>query len=313
MILKDRPLTLQEIKEIIFNTPGFFLAGSRECKQTIIPPDRLKLLLWGNPQENEYIDTAGTRIAYTKKGNGDCIVFLHGMRDCRHVLNPLMMKLADNYSTVGVDLRGHGYSEMSSGGYSTQLFANDIIRLIKSLDREKVHLIGHSLGGALVLEIAREIPDKIGKLVVMGAAIKEEGVDYKPTNPEMMLKDKDPVRHGKFLDMLDKKFFGLPGLDKAKAEVTREKIMLTWMMHHEKNVLDLMKMKRTDLASKAKQIPHPVLAIAGEFDVVGNPTQTAFLKNNLPNCRTELIKDTGHYMFLDFTDQVAKHIKDFIN
>ena len=313
MILNDRPLTLQEIKEIIFNTPDFFLAGSRECKQTIIAPDRLKLLLWGDPQENEYIDIKGTRIAYTKKGNGDCIVLLHGMRDCKHVLNPLTMKLAHNYSTLGVDLRGHGYSDMNSGEYSTTLFAHDIIRLIEHLDPGKVHLIGHSLGAALVLEIALEIPEKIGKLVVMGAAIKEENVDYKPANPEMMLKDKDPARHGKFLDMLDKKFFGLPGLDKAKAETTREKIMLTWMMHHEKNVLNLMKMKRTELADKASQIPHPVLAIAGEFDVVGNPSQSGFLKNSLPDCRVESIKGTGHYMFLDFTDQVARHIKEFID
>jgi esterase len=312
MILKDRSLTLQEIKEIIFNTPNFFL-GSQECKQTIISPDRLKLLLWGNPQENEYIDIEGTRIAYTKKGKGDCIVLLHGMRDCKHVLNPLTMKLSDSYSTVGVDLRGHGYSDISSDEYSTPLFAHDIIRLIEHLDQEKVHLVGHSLGAALALEIALEIPDKIGKLVVMGAAIHEENVDYKPTNPEMMLKDKDPVRHGKFLDLLDKKFFGLPGLDKTKAEVAREKIMLTWMMHHEKNVLNLMKMKRTDLAAKAKQIPHPVLVIAGEFDVVGNPSQSAFLKNSLPDCRVELIKDAGHYMFLDFTDQVTQHIKEFID
>lgn len=63
------------------------------------------------------------------------------------------------------------YFDYSSRG-DFRLSVADLAKMVQSLDREEVHLVGHSMGGLLALAAAQELPAKRGKLVALGSPIQ---------------------------------------------------------------------------------------------------------------------------------------------
>jgi pimeloyl-ACP methyl ester carboxylesterase len=65
------------------------------------------------------------------------------------------------YKVILVDLAGHGKSSIDREFYTMQSFGKDVQSVIEYLDLHNVILIGHSMGGAVILETATLIPDRI--------------------------------------------------------------------------------------------------------------------------------------------------------
>ena len=108
----------------------------------------------------------GVDIAYSKYGNGEpAIVLVHGWSCDQSYWKNQIEKLAENYSVVTVDLAGHGLSGMERKNYTMDLFGEDVAAVVNKLGLKKVILIGHSMGGYVVIEAARQLKEKVIGLV----------------------------------------------------------------------------------------------------------------------------------------------------
>ena len=107
---------------------------------------------------------------YEMCGEGEPIVFAHGMMDDCTVWSSQVELLAKNHTVVTYDHRGYGSSDKPKGDYSVQTLANDLYSLIQELNLEKVTLVGHSLGGMTALIFTLDHPDKVSKLVLVDTA-----------------------------------------------------------------------------------------------------------------------------------------------
>ncbi|HWY24837.1 MAG TPA: alpha/beta fold hydrolase, partial [Nevskia sp.] len=99
-----------------------------------------------------YADLPGVRLHYEEAGEGVPLVLLHGIGASRQDWEFNVPALARRYRVITPDLRGFGLSERS-GNYSVATFANDIWQLLEQLEVERFHLIGHSMGGAVALQM----------------------------------------------------------------------------------------------------------------------------------------------------------------
>lgn len=79
--------------------------------------------------------------------------------------------LSAAFRIIAVDLPGHGLSE-GEGEVSIQGYARYVVELMKSLALDNVVLGGHSMGGAVSLEIALRCPDRVGELLLVGTGAK---------------------------------------------------------------------------------------------------------------------------------------------
>jgi pimeloyl-ACP methyl ester carboxylesterase len=79
---------------------------------------------------------------------------------------------------VTIDLAGHGKSGMSRKSYTMGAFAEDVVAVVGELHLDQVVLIGHSMGGAVVVEAARRIPD--GVLGIVGVDTLQDP-EFQPT------------------------------------------------------------------------------------------------------------------------------------
>jgi 3-oxoadipate enol-lactonase len=313
-IIEGKYLSMDEIKEIIFCTPGFFLCQTAGCSQDIISPETLKEKLWGKKEDSRFVSANGITLSYTDSGKGEPILLIHGMRDCKDIFAPLVPELKKNHRVIAIDLRGHGYSDKPSDEYSTALLAADIAALLKTMNLSSVTIAGHSLGASLALEVYEQNRDLVKKLVLMGASVAEEHEGYRPVDPVALIKDKTREKHSKVLDMLARKFFAARGpgeISPVRAGI-REKAMLCWMMFPEEVVLQLVQMKRTALAAGLPSVAVPVLLLAGEEDVVGGPAQAENICGKVQDATVSVFKGCGHYMFLEQAQKTVESIFTFV-
>ncbi len=101
-------------------------------------------------------------IAYTVSGNNDtAIVFVHGWCINQTYWNRQKEEFNKKFAVVTLDLGGHGQSTKNRSSWTVNDFANDVLAVINALELEKVILVGHSMGGNIILDVAHKIPEKI--------------------------------------------------------------------------------------------------------------------------------------------------------
>lgn len=113
------------------------------------------------------------------------IIVLHGLFGMLDNWTSIAKKLAETYQVHTLDLRNHGRS-FHSDEMNYAAMANDVLEYIDQQELAHISLIGHSMGGKVVLEIANKYPYIIHKMVVADMAMRE----YE-------------VRHGAILDALN--------------------------------------------------------------------------------------------------------------
>lgn len=126
------------------------------------------------------IITNGIRIHYTcTGGEKPPVVALHGITDNGLCWSRVAKALEPDYNVVMPDARSHGLSDVSPDGFTTQQLVTDVATVIQTLDLDKVHLIGHSMGGRTAAEVAASYPQLVRSLILEDPAWN----DGKPATP----------------------------------------------------------------------------------------------------------------------------------
>ncbi|HEX7742478.1 MAG TPA: alpha/beta hydrolase [Sphingobium sp.] len=135
---------------------------------------------------SHFFTSLRTRLHYLDWGNRSAptLVLVHGARDHARSWDWTARALAQDFHVVTPDLRGHGDSVWSEGAYLMPNFVYDLAQLVDQLGREPVTLVGHSLGGAVVLRYAGLFPEKVTRLVAIeGLGLSPDRVKEKAASP----------------------------------------------------------------------------------------------------------------------------------
>ncbi len=98
-------------------------------------------------------------------GKGESLLILHGFLGMSDNWKTLGNKFAEYYEVHLIDQRNHGRS-FHSDEFNYELLADDLLNYIEYHQLERVHLIGHSMGGKTVMFFAISNPEKVNKLMV---------------------------------------------------------------------------------------------------------------------------------------------------
>jgi pimeloyl-ACP methyl ester carboxylesterase len=113
----------------------------------------------------------GTKLVFDDRGAGKpAFVFVHGWTCDRSFFAPQAEHFAQRHRVVSVDLRGHGESDKPPGPYPIAAYADDAAHLIEQLGLGKVVVVGHSMGGATVLQMGAAHPDCVAAIVMVDPA-----------------------------------------------------------------------------------------------------------------------------------------------
>jgi len=108
----------------------------------------------------------GVTIHYQVQGGGNpTLFFVHCWSGDQTYWKAQVSHFSPHYRVVTLDLAGHGESGLNRKDWTVSAFAQDVVAVVDDLDLDEVVLIGHSMGGTVVLEAAVRLPERVVALV----------------------------------------------------------------------------------------------------------------------------------------------------
>jgi pyruvate dehydrogenase E2 component (dihydrolipoamide acetyltransferase) len=123
--------------------------------------------------EPRLVEVGGRTISYLALGpeDGDAVVLVHGYGGDKNSWLFVQQPLAEEgHRALALDLPGHGASTKDVGDGSLQMLTETVSGFLDALGIGRAHLVGHSLGGAVVAAVAKTAPEKVASLTLIAPA-----------------------------------------------------------------------------------------------------------------------------------------------
>jgi pimeloyl-ACP methyl ester carboxylesterase len=239
-----------------------------------------------------YNETAG------EGGSAKTLLFLHGWRSDREVWAKIVSQLsAVSCQLIAMDLPGFGQSQVPSRPMAVGDYANIVAEFIKKLELKNVVIVGHSFGGRVGIKLSSVYPELISKLVLVDSA----GFPMPAGKKSLMrivAKIVKPIFRPRMMQGLRKKIYRQIGAEDYLATPELQKTFVS--------------ITSEDLSADLKKIQAPTLIINGENDK-DTPVEFGQRMNFLiPNSKLQILKNAGHFSFLDQPGEFVAMLKSFI-
>jgi pimeloyl-ACP methyl ester carboxylesterase len=127
------------------------------------------------PNKSGHAAVNGVNYYYAVYGTGEPLLLLHGGLGQIEMFGPNLTQLAQSRQVIGVDLHGHGRTELGNRTISLVDMGNDMAGLLKKLGYDKVDVLGYSMGGGVAFQFAIQHPQLVRHLVLVSAGFSRDG------------------------------------------------------------------------------------------------------------------------------------------
>ena len=253
------------------------------------------------------VDVDGGAIRYVVHGEGDDpVILVHGFGGDMNAWMFNQEVLAAERAVYTIDLPGHGGSTKNVGDGSLRRLADAVGAVMQSIEAERVHLVGHSLGGAVAMTVALDQPERVATLsliaptglgaeidgaYITGFVAAQRRKEMKPL-AERLFADPSIVTRKLVEDLLRSK--RIDGVDAALAVIAAAQFEGD--------------RQKLDLASRANDLGVPVQLIWGREDRIIPCAHNAALAG----AAVHLLDGAGHMPMMEKTSEVNALLNAFM-
>ena len=247
---------------------------------------------------------------YHKDNKTFTLIFLHGLGGNLYAWNKIRDQLHNkNYSTIGIDLRGHGNSERPKklDDYKLELFADDIHKIIKKEEINKFILVGHCFGGVVSAIYQDKFKDAAGTIFI--GTTDRSPKRLKLLHPIMyiinnfllnFLSDKNYCDRKHFDNFINTSDFDIKRIFSDIANTSPKSYSATFYQFSKYNGEKIL-----------PNINIPVLIIYGQKDRVFYTKYARRLHKLINNSKLVEIPQANHILIISQPKKVAKEIDKF--
>lgn len=223
------------------------------------------------------------------------LVFLHGWGLSSKIFEPIIYRLKNDFEVYSLDLPGFGSSPINKPMILKD-YAEMVFDFLKKNKIEKPTIIGHSFGGAVAAKLAILHPESISKLILVAASAVRQ-----PRRKMIFIKKTADILKPLLPKKIRKLILKILGYDKTDyAQIKSSELKETF-----KNVI------KEDLRPHFHLIKTPTLVIWGEKDAITPFIEGELIAKSIPNAKLAIIKNAGHFVFLEKPEEFIKLIKEF--
>ncbi|KAJ2480660.1 hypothetical protein IWW56_002315 [Coemansia sp. RSA 2131] len=243
------------------------------------------------------------------------LVILHGLFGSKQNWRAISKQLSRTLQrpTYTVDLRNHGDSPHASP-HTYEAMSADLVRFLGDHHMQKAVLVGHSMGGKVVMHTALDRPDLVAQLIVddmvpTQVKLAHDFAQYVHTLQSIEQRElKSQKEADAVLQQVEKdvgvRQFLLTNMKKDSSGVYRSRIPLELLGNSLRGVMDW--------NVKGKRYEGPTLFIGGEKSPYVKPEAYGEMKACFPNYELEML-DTGHWVHAEMPREFMQLVEDFVN
>lgn len=246
----------------------------------------------------------GVALCYAEAGaageGGVPLVFVPGGSCDWWSFHHQLEHFAPSRRSISLDLRGHGGSDKPHQPYTMAAYADDVAWVIAQLGLDRPVVVGHSMGGAIALQLAADHPEATRAIVLDDPApVTDNRAGFGQMLAAFAKHGVDSTRRRAFRN------FFLPDFDEALLAEVLERATHT---PDHVFISEIEGLRDWDGAATARQCQVPVLHIAAAY-----PTcSPAALAEAIPHVITGQTVGAGHFNMLEVPDQVNAMIEQFL-
>jgi 3-oxoadipate enol-lactonase len=253
--------------------------------------------------------TKAIRSAYSIAGKGPPVLLVHGVGARGQVWDKVGERLAPHYRCVSYDLRGHGGSDGADQPFGLDEFVADLEALRASLDIEKAHIVGHSLGGMIAPAYAHAHSGRVRSLSLVSTAAFRSTEAF--GNLAAFVKRIDAGGPPAVLDtLLDRWFTDRFRLEHADVVSARQEQVLQLDPRVYRETYNVFATAET--GPWLADIKVPTLVMTGEFDMGCGPTLNRKIVETIPQAQLKILPDLRHSILVEAPDKVANALLEFL-
>lgn len=249
------------------------------------------------------VNIDGLNVNYECAGEGEAVVLLHGWGGQIASFKPVFDFLSRNFKVYAIDFPGFGQSELPKEVWGVRDYAEMVNNLFETLKVEKATLIGHSFGGRVSIILAAEHPEKVNKVVLVDSAglVTKKSLKY---------------YYKVYTFKLLKKMY-LFFTPKNKRDGALEKFYSKFGSKDYKDAGNLrkifVKVVNEDLREFMPKIKASTLLIWGENDQDTPVSFGEYMKKVIPDAGLVVLKDAGHFSYLDKLNDFCIIVMSFLS
>jgi pimeloyl-ACP methyl ester carboxylesterase len=249
-----------------------------------------------------YVTVAGERTFYAFY-QGDVrgkhnLVLVHGAGGS-HLDWPSSLRRLKGANVYALDLPGHGRSE-GAGRSSIAAYRDFLLAFLDGLDLERATVVGHSMGGAISLDLALHYLDRLVGLILMGSGAR---LRVLPAILTGILSDFETT-----VGLVCDYAYG-PGASEQLKRLGRQRLSKTppEVLHGDYAACDAF-----DVMERLGEIRCPTLVIGGTADMLTPPKYSVYLRDHIPGAELVLVNAAGHMVMLEKPEVVSRAVSKFI-
>jgi pimeloyl-ACP methyl ester carboxylesterase len=225
------------------------------------------------------------------------------------IWDPLLANLGEHFSLICIDLPGHGQSPTQGETLRMDFMAQEVLNIINEIDLNEVHIVGHSMGGYVGLELLRQCPDRVASLTLLNSTAKNDNEQKRADRLRAVrVFDLSPKVYIK--EAINNLFYG-PNIPRIEPEVRRlQEIALSTSTAGAQASLRGMR-DRSNFVDLVNSTSTPIQYIAGLHDttVTYDSIQEQITSENISFVTLE---NSGHMSFAEEKDKCTAAIINFI-
>jgi abhydrolase domain-containing protein 6 len=253
-------------------------------------------------------------VPYLEGGKGETVFLIHGFQSNKDIWIRLARQLTKQYHVIAIDLPAHGDSNiLMEQSYTIPEQAKRVIAIMDALQlTHPVHVMGHSMGGAIAFHVAVMAPGHVKSLALMSAAGVFSAqpselflLNQKGQNP-LIVRNEQEYKDLLAFTMTDPPYLPSPLIGFLSREaIAREAIA-------SKIYLQLQAQYSMDIEVALPKIKVPTLVIWGDKDRVLDVSSAEVFKRLIPQAQLVIFKDVGHAPQLERTKETAIAYESFL-
>jgi len=252
---------------------------------------------------------ASVDCSYLIKGSGPAVIFVHGIGARKTSWNEVCKYLENDFTCISYDLRGHGDSPKGVLPYSLEGLVDDLETLRQKLNIQKIHIVGHSLGGMIGPAYALSFPENIISVSLLSTAAFRTTEDKNKVHAVLTSMREKGIRP--ILSTLTERWFTDQFI---KDRLTDVEFRLEQVLKTDPEVfLDVFRIyAETEMSLWLNKIKHPCLVLTGENDGGCSPKINHLIAESLSNSELCILKNYKHSLLIEAPREVGERVREFL-